>query len=80
MKCDRYNEIINELYENYLNNRTLLTYSPNLDVQPDYDEPMSKDMFIYGLKTNKEFSEMWGLKIEELTFKQEEQLKQQLEN
>jgi hypothetical protein len=41
---------------------------------------MSKDMFIYGLKTNKEFSEMWGLKIEELTFKQEEQLKQQLEN
>jgi hypothetical protein len=58
-------ELVDEVYENYLKNRTLLTRPSNIDVQPDYNEPMPKYMFIHGLKTNKEFSEMWELKIEE---------------
>jgi thymidylate synthase len=49
-----------DAYKNYLKNFTPPECPPNLDVQPDYDEPMSKDMFIYGIKTNDEFAKKWG--------------------
>ena len=49
-----------DAYQNYLKNFTPPECPPNLDVQPDYDEPMSKDMFIYGIKTNDEFAKKWG--------------------
>ena len=49
-----------DAYKNYLKNFTPPECPPNLDVQPDYDEPMSKDMFIYGIKTNDEFAKTWG--------------------
>jgi thymidylate synthase len=49
-----------DAYKNYLKNFTPPECPPNLDVQPDYDEPMSKDMFIYCIKTNDEFANKWG--------------------
>jgi len=49
-----------DAYKNYLKNFTPPECPPNLDVQPDYDEPMSKDMFIYGIKTDDEFARKWG--------------------
>ena len=49
-----------DAYKNYLKNFTPPECAPNLDVQPDYDEPMSKDMFIYGVKTDDEFAKKWG--------------------
>ncbi len=58
-------ELLEEAYKNYLKNFTPSKCPPELDVQPDYYEPMSKEVFIYGIKTDNEFSEKWGLKIEE---------------
>jgi thymidylate synthase len=49
-----------DAYKDYLNNFTPPECPPNLDVQPYYDEPMSKDMFIYGIKTDDEFAKKWG--------------------
>ena len=49
-----------DAYKNYLKNFTPPICPPTLDVQPDYYEPMSKGMFIYGIKTDDEFAEKWG--------------------
>ena len=69
MSKERYNQIIDEVYENYLTNFIPPTCPPNLDVQPSYYEPMSKEWFIKSIKEKglrgEEFSEKWGLKIEE---------------
>jgi len=48
-------ELLDEAYKSYEN------YCQSLDVK-DYDE---KDTFIRGVKENKEYSNRWGLKIEE---------------
>ena len=53
-----------DAYMNYLKNFTPPECPPNLDVQPDYYEPMSKDMFIYGIKTDDEFAKKWGVTVE----------------
>ena len=53
-----------DAYKNYLKNFTPPECPPNLDVQPDYYEPMSKDMFIYGIKTDDEFAKKWGVIVE----------------
>ena len=58
-------ELLDEAYNDYLKNFTPPKYPPNWDVQPDYYEPMSKEVFIYGIKIDKGFSQKWGLKIEE---------------
>jgi hypothetical protein len=62
-------ELLDEVYENYLNNFIEPICPPNLDVQPDYYKPMTKEWFIKSTKENnsrgQEFSETWGLKIEE---------------
>jgi hypothetical protein len=65
MNNERYNQIIDKVYENYLKNFTSPECPPNLDVQPDYYEPMTKGAFLWGIKTNDEFTKKWGLKIEE---------------
>ena len=49
-----------DAYKNYLKNFTPPICPPTLDVQPDYYEPMSKGMFIYGIKTDTEFAKKWG--------------------
>ena len=69
MTKEKYNEIIDEAYKNYLNNFIPPICPPNSDVQPDYYEPMTKELFIKSIKEKglrgEEFSEKWGLKIEE---------------
>jgi hypothetical protein len=69
-------ELLEEAYKNYLKNFTPPKCPPNLDVQPDYYEPMYKEVFIYGIKTDNEFAKTWGLKIEEreLSFKERRDL------
>jgi hypothetical protein len=65
MNKERYNQIIDEVYENYLNNFIVPICPPNLDVQPNFEEPLLKENFIKLIKHSKGFSEKWGLKIEE---------------
>jgi hypothetical protein len=72
-------QIIDEVYENYLTNFIPPTCPPNLDVQPSYYEPMSKEWFIKSIKEKglrgEEFSEKWGLKIEERELSFNERIK-----
>ena len=76
MNKEKYNQIIDEAYENYLNNFIPPTCPSNLDVQPDYYKPMTKEWFIKSIKERglrgDEFSEKWGLKIEERELSLEE--------
>ena len=69
-------QIIDEVYENYLTNFIPPTCPPNLDVQPSYYEPMTKEWFIKSIKERglrgEEFSNKWGLKIEERELSLEE--------
>jgi hypothetical protein len=72
-------DLLNEAYENYLNNFIKPICPPNLDVQPDYYKPMTKEWFIKSAKEKglrgEEFSEKWGLKIEERELSLEERYK-----
>ncbi len=76
MSKERYNQIIDEVYDEYIN------FSNSLE-EPDYeyhvDDPsqhttrlMTKEEFIHKCKTDQEFSERWGLKIEERELSLEE--------
>ena len=69
-------ELLDEAYENYLNNFIEPVCPPNLDVQPSYYEPMTKEWFVKSAKEKdlrgKEFSEKWGFKIEERELSLEE--------
>jgi hypothetical protein len=76
MSKERYNQIIDEAYENYLKN-----WKPQPVVEDEYywlenelvsDRPLPKDMFIHCIKKDTEFSEKWGLKIEERELSLEE--------
>ena len=71
-------QIIDEVYENYLTNFIPPTCPSNLDVQPSYYEPMSKEWFIKSIKERglrgEEFSEKWGVKIEERELSESERL------
>jgi hypothetical protein len=68
-------ELLDEAYENYVKN-----YKPqhqlNLDVQPGFYDPMSKEWFIKAVmeknSRGREFSERWGLRIEERELSLEE--------
>lgn len=62
MSKERYNQIVDEVYRNYADSHWI----PSLD-QLWRLKPMqhSKESFIHEIKTNPEFSEKWGLKIEE---------------
>ena len=53
MNKQRYNQIIDEVYNKYLTKYV------------GYDDVPSKKLFLYEIKNNTEFSEKWGLKIEE---------------
>jgi hypothetical protein len=68
MSKERYNQIIDEVYKNYLNEWTFEKY-PNegsvYSVEPIKVKEHTKEQFVYRCKTDSEFSEKWGLKIEE---------------
>jgi hypothetical protein len=50
---ERSNQIIDEVYNKYTNKYM------------GYDDVPSKELFLFEIKNNPEFSEKWGLKIEE---------------
>jgi hypothetical protein len=60
MNKDRFNQIIDEVYQKYTTK-----YMGHEDIP-------SKDLFLFEIKKNKEFSEMWGLKIEERELSRDE--------
>ena len=72
-------ELLDEAYENYLNNFIEPVCPPNLDVQPSYYEPMTKEWFVKSAKEKdlrgKEFSKTWELKIGERELSLEERTK-----
>ena len=61
-------QIIDEAYENYLNVWTFEKH-PNdgsvYSIEPIKVKEHTKEQFVYRCKTDSEFSEKWGLKIEE---------------
>ena len=60
---ERFNQIIDEVYNKYLTKYV------------GYDDVPSKKLFLYEIKNNTEFSERWGLKIEERELSLEERAK-----
>jgi hypothetical protein len=72
-------ELLDEVYENYLNEWTFEKY-PNdgsvYNVEPIKVKEHTKPQFEYRCKTDDEFSEKWGLTIEEreLSFEERTQL------
>ena len=78
MNNERYNQIIDEVYENFIksytgkDNEIIL---PPLDYINDDGNLMSKNQFITSIKYDYWFSETWGLKIEERELSLEERVK-----
>jgi hypothetical protein len=64
MNNERYNQIIDEAYKNYRLER-------NFQINQGVDI-LSQEEFINKIKTDVEFSEKWGLKIEERILSTEE--------
>ena len=64
MNNEKYNQIIDEVYKNY-------AWKTSMDV----DGQFTKKEFINKCKTDTEFSEKWGLKIEERELTLEERAK-----
>lgn len=53
MSKERFSQIIDDVYEKYTTKYM------------GYEDIPSKDLFLFEIKTNKDFSKKWGLKIEE---------------
>lgn len=79
MNNERYNQIIDEVYENYLGGGDIKWLKPR-----EYDTPMgkinvptpySKEELVEKCKTDSEFSEKLGLKVEERELSLEERSK-----
>ena len=62
MNNERYNQIIDEVYNKYLTRYM------------GYEDVPSKELFLFEVRTNDEFSEKWGLKIEEKELSLEERI------
>lgn len=62
MNNERYNQIIDEVYEDYYKPFEEQTSTKQSSFRTG---PMNKHLFINRIKTDKDFSERWGLKIEE---------------
>ena len=63
MTKERINQIIDEVYNKYLTRYM------------GYEDVPSKELFLFEIKNNPEFSEKWGLKIEERELRYEERIK-----
>jgi hypothetical protein len=69
------NQIIDEVYENYFNvfeKEWIKQYDPILGDFNHEGRPITQEEFINKCKTDPEFSEKWGLKIEERELNQGE--------
>ena len=66
MNKEQYNQIIDEVYENYTQTKIIKTDGGETHISPiGHYNGMTKEEFINKCKTDPEFSEKWGLKIEE---------------
>ena len=63
MSKERYNQIIDEVYNKYTTKYM------------GYDDVPSKELFLFEIKNNPGFSEKWGLKIEERELSFNERIK-----
>jgi hypothetical protein len=88
MSKERYNQIVDEVFKKYVDSHWTPPENPNGPLLSDQLwslKPMqhSKEGFIQACKTDKEFSKMWELKIEERELSLEERteiLKDQSDN
>ena len=75
MSKEIYNQIIDEVYENYTQTKIIKTNSGETHISPiGHYNGMTKEQFINKCKTNPEFSETWGLKIEERELSEKERI------
>ena len=65
MNNERYNQIIDEVYENYLIEDYKILPNMSKEKMTEFGYRLSREEFIDKCKTDIEFSEKWGLKIEE---------------
>jgi hypothetical protein len=63
MNKERYNQIIDEVYDKYTTKYI------------GYDDVPSKELFLFEIRTNKTFSEKWGLQIEERELSNDERFR-----
>ena len=63
MNKERFSQIVDEVYQKYTTKYM------------GYEDIPSKDLFLFEIKKNKEFSEMWGLGIEERNLNLDERAK-----
>ena len=84
MTKERYNQIVNEVFKKYADSHWTPPENPNGPLLSDQLwslKPMqhSKESFIQSCKTDKKFSERWGLKIEERELSEKERIDLALE-
>jgi len=79
MKEERYNQIIDEAYENYRNKRTTANkdnvrepHTLRNGMTGEISRPFTKEEFVDKCKADSDFSGKWGLKIEERELSLEE--------
>ena len=65
MNKQRYNRIIDDAYKNFKNNFPMKKSNPPKDYINSKGQLLTKEEFIDKCKTDNEFSDRWGLKIEE---------------
>lgn len=79
MNNEKMNQIVDEVYENYLDGgevKWLKQMEVNTPIgKMNIPIPYPKEEFIHKCKTDSEFSERWGLKIEERELSLEERSK-----
>jgi len=74
MSSERYNQIINEVYKNYLIEDAKILPNMSKEKMTEFGYGLSQEEFINKCKTDQEFSETWGLKIEERELSLEERM------
>ncbi len=74
MSKERYNQIIDDAYKNFKNNFPMKKSNPPKDYINSKGQLLTKEEFIDKIKTDKEFSGKWGLKIEERELSNKERI------
>jgi hypothetical protein len=74
-KNEKYNQIIDEVYKNYLIEDVKILPNMPKDTMTELGYRLTQEEFINKCKTDPEFSKKWGLKIEERELSLEERRK-----
>jgi hypothetical protein len=74
MNKERYKQIIDDAYKNFLMTSKKMVSKEILEKFIKHTPNIHKVEFIDKIKTNKEFSEKWGLKIEERELSHDERI------